>query len=122
MKRDCRIFIGLFMALIFLVSCSMLTQNTTTAPPLTPMQKATIMLHSWNMEFKDTMTLATRTVPPLNDVEKALVVKKKAVLTQTKPLIDVYSSTVMNGAAPDQATEDSIYTLLNSIGATLWIR
>jgi hypothetical protein len=114
-----RIFV-LFLALAFLSACSLFTQGTTPAKPLTPTAKATIMLHQWNGQFKDAMTLATRTAPPLTQVEKDTVKTKKAVLVKSKPLIDAYVSVVMNGGIPSQADEDAIVALINSIGGALW--
>jgi uncharacterized protein YceK len=114
-----RIFV-FFMALAILSGCSLFTQGTTPAKPLTPTGKATIILHEWNAQFKDTMTLAIRTAPPLTQVEKETVKTKKAVLAKSKPLIDAYVTLVMNGGVPTQQQEDEIVALINSIGGVLW--
>lgn len=118
-KRIGRIFV-LFLTLAFLSSCSMFTQGTTPAKPLTPTAKATIMLHEWNAQFKDTMGLAIRTVPPLTQVEKDTVKTKKAALVKSQSLIDAYVTLVMNGGVPTQQQEDAIVALINSIGGVLW--
>lgn len=115
-----RNYLILFLAVAILMGCALFQTGTTAAKPMTQDQKATMMLHEWNAQFKDTMALATRTAPPLTDIEKALVVKKKAVLKQSKPLIDAYVSLTKTGGVPTQEQEDEIVALINSIGGVLW--
>lgn len=103
----------------FLVSCA--TPGAVKVKPWaekSPIEKATLMLHQWNFQFKDTFTLASR--PNLTPAQKELVVNKKKVLKVSKVLIDLYVQTVYNGAIPSKSDEDQIVALLNSIGGILW--
>lgn len=85
---------------------------------LTPAEQTLLKFEAaYLQQFQDTMSMAK--MPNLTPEQKALVVKKKALLTQVKPLINAYSLAVLAGNTPTIAQEQAIYDILNQLGTKL---
>ena len=116
MKRKIAITTVL-MCLVLMSGCVWFSANIKPWEQRTPKEKALAVLETWNTEFRNTMAQAQRT--DLTETEKETVKIKKAVLQESKPLIDIYRQTVNGGGVPTKASEDQILALLDKLGAKI---
>ena len=109
--------LAVLMCFMLMSGCAWISANVKPWDQRTPKEKALAVLETWNTEFRNTETQAKRT--DLTETEKETVRIKKAILKESKPLIDVYRQTVNGGGIPTKESEDQILALLDKLGAKI---
>jgi hypothetical protein len=106
--------VALFVLLAFIVAgCQTLNVNAKPWAQQTPKERANFMLGIYNAQYDDTMRMATDTTA--TDAQKAIVVKKKAVLKQIRPLLTTYLVMVDAGMRPTPEDEAALLNLINQL-------
>lgn len=100
-------------ALLLFFGCTM--DGLKPVSQMTPKEKLAWMLSFYNAQDANYKALAS--TPTLTDGQKEILRKKKAVMVEVYPLIELYSSYVMAGAAPTAALEENIINYLDRLGA-----
>lgn len=110
-----RVSIALAIILVlFLVACA--GQDVKPVSEMTPKEKATWMLSMYNKQYDDYLVVAAK--PDLTEAQKEVLRKKKKIMQEVYPLIELYSSYVEAGSVPTKETEAQIINYLNEL-ATL---
>ena len=115
MLRKKYLLVLLIVAVAFLTGCP-----PRVVPPemqLTPLEQAekncAVWLHVWNQQFNDHVAMSKMT--NLTKAQKEILNKKADLLEQSKPLLDLYVSTVRGGLLPESTTEQQLMTLMNQL-------
>jgi len=106
----------LVLAIFIVAGCQTLNVNAKPWAQQTPKERANFMLGVYNAQYDDTMRMATD--PLSTPAQKSIVVKKKAILTQIRPLLTVYLVMVDAGMTPTPEDEAALLALINQL-ATL---
>ena len=105
--------IALGILALFLAGCSTLSVNAKPWAQQTPKERANFMLGIYNSQYDDTLRMATD--PLSTDAQKAMVVKKKAILGQIRPLLTAYLVMVDAGMRPTPEDEAALLNLINQL-------
>lgn len=113
-------FIGLiFMLLavslmsVVLVGCPPQNIEIKSLDEMSPKEKATFMMSMYNKQYENYKQVAAN--PDLTEAQRTILRKKKSILTEVYPLIELYVSYVDSGAIPSAETEKQIITYLDEI-------
>ena len=112
MRNRKSISIILVMA-FFLVGCAALVPGSKNFGNMTPKEKSTFFMSTYNTQFNDTMYMAQQT--NLTDKQKKVVNAKRSILIQAWPLIKTYDAVVAGGGVPTAESEQEIYNLINQL-------
>ena len=103
----------LVLAIFIIAGCQTLNVNAKPWAQQTPKEKANFMLGVYNAQYDDTMRMAS--APISTPAQKQIVVKKKAILTQIRPLLTVYLVMVDSGMKPTPEDEAALLALINQL-------
>lgn len=105
-------------ALLALMSCASMPSIMPASSDLTPQEIALQKMEAeYIRQFNDTVSMAKMT--NLSPEQKQIVIKKKALLGQVRPLISAYGTVVLAGGTPTKAQEQAIYDIFTQLGAKL---
>jgi hypothetical protein len=111
-------FLGLLVMLlavafmsIALIGCP--TNNIKTFDEMSAKEKATFMMSMYNKQYSNYQTQAAK--PELTEAEREILRKKKKILSEVYPLIELYMSYVDSGAVPSTETEQKIINYLDQL-------
>lgn len=111
-------FLGLLVMLLVvafmtvaLVGCQ--TDNIKTFDEMSAKEKATFMMSMYNKQYSNYQTQAAK--PELTEAEREILRKKKKILSEVYPLIELYMSYVDSGAVPSTETEQKIINYLDQL-------
>ena len=110
-NRIACVMIILIVMFLALQSCA-ITQNIN-IPKLTPKQKASWLMNTYNTQFDD-YTIKVK-LPNLTNEEKKILRVKKDTLTYIYPLIQAYDLVVSRGGTPSKEVESEVMGLMNMI-------
>ena len=116
MKRLSRLLAlaWLIFGILFLVGCP----GVTPPPDYSPLDQAKFNAAKWlgiyNSQFEDYKSM-TANPDTLTEAQKEVLRKKKALLVETKPALDLYTSYVDQGVVPSPETEQSVLDLINRL-------
>jgi len=99
-------FIGIILALFFLVGCA------TVGVEVTPTDRLTYMYKVYNAQHEDYLSMAAN--PATTETQKVIMRKKKPILDSLSILIPLFDKGLQNGTATS-SQEQKIYDLLNSL-------
>lgn len=96
--KTVRASVALGAVLLMLMACATMNVGT---KPLTAKQQYTIAASVYNSTYDDTMNMAKN--PNATAVQKEVVLKKKAILTQMRPILLIVGNTLDSGGTPKDA-------------------
>ncbi len=105
--------VALGVLVLFLAGCATLSVNAKPWAQQTPKERANFMLGIYNAQYDDTLRMATD--PLSTPAQKSMVVKKKAVLAQIRPLLTAYLVMVDAGMKPTPEDETALLALINQL-------
>jgi hypothetical protein len=112
--RKRTVFVVFAILLIFgLVSCGPKAPQPEYSPQEIAERNAATWLHIWNSQFEDHVAMSK--MSNLTDGQKEILNKKADLLTQSKPILDVYASAVKQGITPSATTEQELMMLMNQL-------
>ena len=83
----------------------------------TPIEKSLSFMQFYNVQYADTMNLATS--QSSTPAQKDLAAKKKAILKDLWPLVKLYDSYAQGGIQIPPDLESQILVFINKIGGTI---
>ena len=105
----------LILAAVLIAGCTTMSVNAKPWAQQTPKERANFILGVYNAQYDDTMRMATD--PLSTSAQKAIVVKKKAVLKQIRPILSLYILTVDQGMPVSTEDEAALLALINQLAA-----
>lgn len=111
MKRKICIVPIVLIMVVSLMACA----TTFNQKPLTAKQQGVVWFSIYNSTYDDTMNVMKN--PAATPAQKEIAQKKKVILTQVWPLLQIYASVVDSGATPDADITKSITDLMNHLTA-----
>lgn len=106
--------VALVLMAAFLAGCATLS-SVKPWSERTPKEKSLSFLQMYNRQYEDTLRMAT--TPNLTEGQKAMVRTKKKLLTEVRPMLDIYVSTVIDGRMPSADLEAKILMLIDKLSA-----
>ena len=103
----------LVLAIFIIAGCQTLNVNAKPWAQQTPKERANFMLGVYNAQYDDTMRMATG--PLSTPAQREMVVKKKAILKQIRPLLTAYLVMVDAGMKPTPEDEAALLNLINQL-------
>ena len=104
----------LILGILFLVGCP----GVTPPPDYSPLDQAKFNAAKWlgiyNSQFEDYKSM-TANPDTLTEAQKEVLRKKKALLVEIKPALDLYTSYVDQGVVPSPETEQAVLDLINRL-------
>ena len=101
-------FIGILLALCFIIACP-----GTTDIKITPVDELTFFYNMYSSQHEDYLSMANN--PNTSEEQKVIMRKKKPILDSLAVLIPAFDKSLTSGTnTPEQ--KQAIYDLLNSLG------
>jgi hypothetical protein len=111
--------IAVLLGVLFaLMSCANMPSILPASSDLTPQEIALQKMEAeYIRQFNDTTSMAK--MKNLTPEQKEIVIKKKALLGQVRPLISAYGTVVLAGGKPTKEQEQAIYDIFTQLGAKM---